>query len=130
MDRAAMTERVLRAMDDPHMTILAHPTGRLLLSREPYDLDLDAVLEKAAQLGVAVELNCDPRRMDLDWGFLHGARDLGVTIAIGPDAHSRTSLDNMEFGIAAARKGWLRRNDVLNTRDVQGVQAFARSRRP
>ena len=129
MDRVAMTERVLRALDDPRMTILAHPTGRLLLSREPYAIDLDAVLQKAADVGVAVELNADPHRLDLDWRHLQTARRLGVRIEIGPDAHSVTGLDNMEFGVAMARKGWLEPADVLNTASADEVLAFARARR-
>ena len=130
MDGAAITERVLRAMDDPRMTILAHPTGRLLLSRKPYDLDVDAVLRKAAATGVAVEINCDPKRMDLDWRYLKRAKALGVTVEIGPDAHSAASLVWTELGVAMARKGWLEPGDVLNARDAAGVQAFARRRRP
>lgn len=129
MDGAAITERVLRAMDDPHMTILAHPTGRLLLSREPYALDVDAVLQKAADVGVAVELNCDPHRMDLDWRYLKRARDLGVTVEIGPDAHSARSLEWTDLGVSMARKGWLRREDILNARETDEVLAFARRRR-
>ena len=129
MDGPAMTERVLHAMDDPHMTILAHPTGRLLLSREPYALEIDAVLEKAAATGVAVEVNADPHRMDLDWRYLQRARELGVTIEIGPDAHSRAALEWTDLGVAAARKGWLEPRHVLNTRDAEGVLAFARARR-
>jgi DNA polymerase (family X) len=129
MDGTAMTDRVLRALDDPRLTILAHPTGRLLLSREPYALDLDAVLEKAARLGVAVELNADPRRLDLDWRHLRAAKRLGATVAIGPDAHSTRGLDNMEVGVGIARKGWLERGDVLNARSAADVVAFARARR-
>jgi DNA polymerase (family 10) len=129
MDGPAITERVLRAMDDPHMTILAHPTGRLLLSREPYALDVDAVLQKAADVGVAVELNCDPHRMDLDWRYLRRARDLGVTVEIGPDAHSARSLEWTDLGVSMARKGWLRPEDVLNARETEAVLAFARRRR-
>jgi DNA polymerase (family 10) len=129
MDGAAMTERVLRAMDDPHMTILAHPTGRLLLSRDAYALDIGAVLEKAAEVGVAVEVNADPHRLDLDWRYLHRAKELGVTIEIGPDAHSRNGLDWTELGVAMARKGWLEATDVLNARDASDVTAFARRRR-
>ena len=129
MDGAAITDRVLRAMDDPHMTILAHPTGRLLLSREPYALDVEAVLQKAAAVGVAVELNCDPHRMDLDWRYLKRARDLGVTVEIGPDAHSARSLEWTDLGVSMARKGWLRREDILNARETDDVLAFARKRR-
>ena len=128
MDRDAMTTRVLRAMDDPHMTILAHPTGRLLLSREPYGLDLDAVFEKAAAVGVAIELNADPKRLDIDWRYLDRARELGVTIEIGPDAHSRAGLQWTDLGVMMARKGWIEPRHVLNARDADDVVAFARKR--
>lgn len=129
MDRASMTERVLRALDDPRLTILAHPTGRLLLSREPYGIDIDAVLEKAARLGVAVELNADPHRLDLDWRHVRTARQLGVRIEIGPDAHSVGGLDNMEIGVGIARKGWLEASDVLNAGSADDILEFARVRR-
>jgi DNA polymerase (family 10) len=125
MDGPKITERVLKALDDPRLTILAHPTGRLLLSREPYALDVEAVLEKAKDKGVAVELNCDPKRMDLDWHYLHRAKEIGTTIAIGPDAHSVAALDNMKLGVAAARKGWLSATDVLNTRSVEHLSSRA-----
>ena len=126
MDEPAMTERVLRALDDPHLTVLAHPTGRLLLSRDPYGIDIDAVLEKAAERGVAVELNADSHRLDLDWRHLRAAKKRGVTIAIGPDAHSTRGLDNTALGVMMARKGWLEADDVLNTGDVRAVLNFAR----
>ena len=129
MDGAAMTERVLRAMDSPYMTILAHPTGRLLLSRDAYAIDVEAVLQKAALVGVAVEVNADPKRLDLDWRYLHHAKELGVTIEIGPDAHSRGGLEWTELGVAMARKGWLERSDVLNTRDATAIVDFARRRK-
>lgn len=125
MNGSAMTERVLTALDDPRLTILAHPTGRLLLSREAYALDLEAVLERAAERRVAVELNCDPARMDLDWRLVRRAKELGVTIVIGPDAHSIGGLDNVAFGVASARKAWLEPRDVLNTRTVDELLAFA-----
>jgi DNA polymerase (family 10) len=115
-------------MDDPHTTILAHPTGRLLLSRDAYAIDVDAVLQKAAEVGVAVELNADPHRLDLDWRYLPRAKELGVTIEIGPDAHSRGSLEWTELGVAMARKGWLESTDVLNARDAADVVAFAERR--
>lgn len=129
MDRNSMTERVLRAMDDPHMTILAHPTGRLLLSREPYGLDLDAVFAKAAANGVAIELNADPKRLDIDWRYLDRARELGVTIEIGPDAHSRAGLQWTDLGVMMARKGWIEPRHVLNARSAEEVISFARARR-
>jgi DNA polymerase (family 10) len=129
MNRAAMTERVLKALDDPRLTILAHPTGRLLLSREPYDLDLDAVLERAREVGAAVELNADPHRLDLDWRHLRRAKALRLSVSIGPDAHSIHGLDVMELGVGIARKAWLEPHDVLNTRTADEVLAFARRRR-
>jgi DNA polymerase (family 10) len=129
MDRVAMTERVLRALDDPQLTILAHPTGRLLLSRDPYAIDIDAVIEKAAGVHAAIELNADPHRLDLDWRHLRRAKHQGVMIEVGPDAHSTSGLDYMEIGIGIARKGWLERGDVLNTRSADDVIAFARARR-
>ena len=129
MDQAAMTARVLRALDDPHLTILGHPTGRLLLSRDPYPIDIDAVLEKAASLGVAVELNADPKRLDLDWRTLRRAKTLGVTIAIGPDAHSTKGLETMRIGVGIARKAGVEAEDVLNAWDVDDVLAFAGARR-
>jgi DNA polymerase (family 10) len=129
MDGRAMTERVLRALDEPFLTILAHPTGRLLLSREPYALDVDAVIEKAAENGVAVELNADPHRLDLDWRHLITAKRKGATVALGPDAHSVNALDNVAVGVGMARKGWLEASDLLNAREADGVIAFARSRR-
>jgi DNA polymerase (family 10) len=128
MDGDAMTKRVLAALDDPHLTILAHPTGRLLLSREPYALDVEAVLEKAAQVGAAVELNADPHRLDLDWRYCRRAKELGVTIEIGPDAHSTPGLDNVHFGVGMARKAWLEAGEILNTRSADEVVAFARRR--
>jgi DNA polymerase (family 10) len=129
MDGDAMTKRVLAAMDDPHLTILAHPTGRLLLSREPYAINVEAVLEKAADVGVAVELNADPRRLDLDWRYCRQAKELGVTIEIGPDAHSTAGLDNVHFGIGMARKAWLEAGEILNAQSAEDVLAFAQKRR-
>ena len=129
MDLASMTSRVLRALEDPRLTILGHPTGRLLLSREAYAIDMEAVLEKAGAVGAAVELNADPHRLDLDWRLLPRARECGIPIEIGPDAHSTAGLDNIRYGVGMARKAGLRAADVLNTRPAEQVLAFARGRR-
>jgi DNA polymerase (family X) len=129
MEAAEMTRRILTALDNPFVTILAHPTGRLLLNREPYAVDVEAVLDKAAEVGAAVELNADPHRLDLDWRYLGEARARPVQIAIGPDAHSTRGLDNMWTGISMARKGGLTAADVLNTRPADDVIAFAKRRR-
>lgn len=130
MTEAEMTARVLRALDDPHTTILGHPTGRLLLSRDPYAIDLQRVLERAAQRGVAVEVNADPHRLDLDWRMVRRARELSVPISLGADAHSVAGMSNVGVGVSIARKGWLSADDVLNTRDAAGFLAHARRRRP
>lgn len=129
MSEREMTDRVCRALDDPHVTILGHPTGRLLLTREPYAIDMHAVIEKAGEARVAIELNADPHRLDLDWRLCADAKAHGVPIEIGPDAHSTHGLDNVEIGVGVARKGWLSPDDILNTRDAAGVLAFAGARR-
>jgi len=129
MDRETMTTRMLRALDDPHVTILGHPTGRLLLSREPYAIDMEAVIEKAADKGVTLEINADPHRLDLDWRHCQLAKSLGCSFEIGPDAHSTRGLANMEFGVGIARKGWLEASDVTNAMSVDKIMEHLRRRR-
>jgi DNA polymerase (family 10) len=129
MDEPAMTARILTAMDNPCLTIIGHPTGRLLLSREPYPVDLDAVIARAGERGVAIEINADPHRLDLDWRRLPQARAAGVPISIGADAHGLNGIANMELGVAMARKGGLVAGDVLNTLTAEEFMAFARRRR-
>jgi DNA polymerase (family 10) len=129
MGEPEMTERVLRAMDDPHLAIVGHPTGRLLLTRDPYPLDLERILAKAAERGIAVEVNADPHRLDLDWRSVRRARDMGVRVSIGADAHSVAGMANVAVGLGMARKGWLEAGDVLNTRDAEGFLSHARKQR-
>lgn len=126
---AEMTARVCRAVANPFLTVLGHPTGRLLLQREPYAIDMHAVLAAAAEHGAAVEVNADPHRLDLDWRLGAEARRLGLTVEIGPDAHAPVGLDNMEFGVAAARKAGFGPAAVLNARSADEVLAFARAKR-
>lgn len=126
---AEMTARVLAALDNPYLTILGHPTGRLLLSRDAYAIDLEAVFAKAGACGVAIEINADPHRLDLDWRVLRSARAHGVMISIGSDAHNLAGLGNVAYGVGIARKGWLGPAEVLNTRSAEGFLAFARARR-
>ena len=123
-----MTARVCNAMDAKYLTILGHPTGRLLLSRDAYQIDMERVIAKAGERGVAIEINADPRRLDLDWRLLELARSHGVMISIGADAHNLRGLDNARFGIDMARKGGLDKDAILNCRDVDGFLEFARSR--
>lgn len=120
-DEAKQTERVIRAISNPHITMLGHATGRLLLAREPYKINLGAVIEAAAKTGTIIELNCTPSRMDMDWRWWKGAREKGVMTSINPDAHSAAELSYVESGVGAARKGWLRASDVLNTRSAAEV---------
>lgn len=129
MNEAEMTRRVLSAMDDPHLAIIGHPTGRLLLAREPFAIDLEKVFAKAALRGIAVEVNADPHRLDLDWRLVRQARAAGVTISLGADAHSTSGMSNVAVGLGIARKGWVEAPDVLNTRDADSFLAFARQRR-
>lgn len=119
-----MTRRICRAMENPHVTMLGHPTGRLLLKREPYPLNHSRIIDCAAATGTVIELNCNPLRLDMDWRWWHRARDLGVLCSINPDAHSTARLHHLGFGVRLARKGWLRREDVLNTRTTAEIETF------
>ena len=125
MNQAEMTQRMLAAMDNPCVTIIGHPTGRLLLARNPYPIDLDAVLDKALERGIALEMNADPHRLDLDWRLLRRARDRGIMVSIGADAHSIPTLRHVDNGIGIARKGWLTAENVLNTLTVDEFLANA-----
>ena len=120
--REAMTARLVKALANPHLTMLGHLSGRLLLSRDPYDFDLEAVLEAAAMHGKAIELNANPHRLDLDWRHLRRARALGIAIAINPDAHSPEGLGHVRWGVEMARKGGLTAADVLNTAPLEVVR--------
>ncbi|HET9066172.1 MAG TPA: DNA polymerase/3'-5' exonuclease PolX [Gemmatimonadales bacterium] len=129
MNEAEMTSRFLRAIESPYVTLIGHPTGRLLLSREGYPVDLDQLFEAAGRAGVGIEINADPHRLDLDWRVLRRARAAGVMISIGSDAHNLGGLDNVDFGVAIARKGGLGPADILNSRRAEEFLAFARARR-
>lgn len=129
LPRAEMTARIVRAVSDPRVTMLGHPTGRLLLARDAYAVDLDAVIEAAARSGTMIEINANPHRLDLDATHCRRARDQGVTIVINPDAHSTGGLADLGYGIAVARRGWLRRGDVFNTRPLKAVTRALEERR-
>ena len=114
-DKKTMTERVCRALENKHVHILGHPTGRLLLKRPEFDIDLEAVFGVAKRHNIIMELNAHPQRLDLNPGNLRAATRTGLKIAINTDAHWTTELDHMKFGIFQARRGWLRKDDVINT---------------
>jgi len=115
LTRKKQTERILRAMDNPHFSIFAHPTGRLLGERPPYDVDMERLMEGAKQRGCFFEVNSEPDRMDLDDAACRMAKEMGLRLAISTDAHALDGLDLMELGVAQARRGWLEKNDVINT---------------
>ena len=113
-----MTKRIIKAMSNKYVDMLGHPSGRLLLARDSYRVNMETVLGAAAEHGVCMELNANPHRLDLDWRWGALARSLGVKICVNPDAHHVDGLDDVQYGIGIARKGWFTRNDVLNCLDV------------
>ncbi|MFO0844632.1 MAG: DNA polymerase/3'-5' exonuclease PolX [Gemmataceae bacterium] len=129
LSREEMTERIVRAVRHPRVTMLCHVTGRLLLQREGYQVDVDAVLRAAAQSGCLVEINADPHRLDLDWVGCKRARAVGVTLVINPDAHSTHGLANYLFGVDVARRGWLEKADVFNSRGAAEVAEYFAQRK-
>jgi DNA polymerase (family 10) len=123
------TKRVLRALENPYTSILGHPTGRILLSRDGYALDLEAVIDRAGELGVCIEINASPLRLDLDWRLLRRAKERGIKIPICPDAHATAGIEEMRYGVNMARKGWLGPEDVPNTLGTEALLAFFKGQR-
>ena len=128
-DAQQMTDRMLRAIDNPHVDIVGHPTGRMLLKREPYAVDIEAVVAAAARRGVALEINAQPHRLDLNDVHARLAHDGGVKIVISSDAHSRQAFGTLRWGVLVARRAWLTPSDVLNTRSYDDFQASLRRNR-
>ncbi|HZI14661.1 MAG TPA: PHP domain-containing protein, partial [Myxococcus sp.] len=129
MDEEQMTRRVLSAFDNPHLHILGHPTGRLIQSREPYPLRMEAVLDKAAERGVVVEVNGKPERLDLKSEYVRLAVQRGVKMVVSADAHKAADLGNLAFAVATARRGWARREHILNTLPADGFVSTLRQLR-
>ncbi len=130
-ERREMTDRVIRAITNPHVDILGHPTGRMLLKREAYPIDVEAVIDAAAPLGIAIEINSQPYRLDLHDVHARLARDRGVPIVISSDAHARHAFATLRWGVTVARRAWLRPADVLNTQPFDDFRAsLRRHRRP
>lgn len=129
MSRDEMTARVCRAVEHPATVILGHPTGRLLLEREPFQIDLERVFEVAAASKVAIEINASPWRLDLDWKYIRQAKKAGCLFSINPDAHHVAGIAEVEYGIGVARKGWLGPDDVINTMSLKEFRAWLSGRR-
>lgn len=126
LTRAKQTERVLRALDNPYFNIFAHPTGRLLSRRQPYEIDLEKIMYAAKERNCFLELNAQPDRLDLNDIHCKMAKEIGLKVAISTDAHSSNGLGNIRFGVAQARRGWLEPDDVINTRSWAKLKALLR----
>ena len=124
MPEAQMTRRILSALDNENVNILAHPTGRIIGEREPYGVDIEAVIEGAVERGVALELNSFPDRLDLRDIHCRAARDAGAKISIGTDSHATVHLGNMRYGVGTARRGWCEAGDILNTMSLAKLKKF------
>ncbi len=123
-DEKEMTRRIIKALKHKHVTMLAHPTGRLLLSRDGYPVNMTEVINCASDYGKIIEINAHPTRLDIDWRLLKYAKEKGVMIAINPDAHNVEGLKDVFYGVGIARKGWLEKKDVLNTRPLKDVLSY------
>jgi len=124
-----MTNRIIKAIENKFTTMLAHPTGRLLLARDPYKVDIIRIINAAAENNVDIELNASPFRLDLDWRMCKYAKEKGVKIFINPDAHSLKNLNDYKFGVNTARKGWLEKSDVPNTFSVEKIINYLKNKK-
>ncbi len=124
-----MTERVIAAVSNPCVDVLAHPTGRLLLSREPYAIDVEKVVAACAANGVAIEIDGHPSRLDLDWRFVRAGKELGARFVVSLDAHTAEDFANLPYGVSNARKGWLEKSDVLNCLAAGAFRKWVAERR-
>jgi DNA polymerase (family 10) len=122
LSRKKMTERVLRAMDNPYFNIFAHPTGRLINKRDPYQIDLYRIMEAARERGCFLEINANPDRLDLSDRHCKMAKDMGLKLAISTDAHSIADMDFIRYGVDQARRGWLEPDDIINTRSLKQLK--------
>jgi DNA polymerase (family X) len=129
LSEAEMTRRIIRAIENPYITALAHPTGRLLLKREPYIVDIPAILDAAAATGTWIEINAAPKRLDLDWRWWPLAKKKGVKCVINPDAHRVERLQDLWFGVGVARKGWLTKADVMNCLPLGEIEKALQTKR-
>ena len=124
--RSGQTQRILRALDNPHVRMLAHPSGRLIDEREAYAVDMEKIIRKARMKGIALEINSHPDRLDLSDTYCQLAKSEGASFAIDSDAHSSFELDGLRLGVGQARRGWLEKADVINTRSIGELKAWLR----
>lgn len=124
MESNEMTERIKKAMGNKYVTMLGHPSGRLLLVREPYNADMEEIMKTARDYGKVLEINANPHRLDMDWRYLKRGREMGVKFVINPDAHNVKGVYDTVYGVNAARKGWLQSCDIINTMDLPRIQEF------
>ena len=119
-----MTKRLIRAMENEHVTMLGHLTGRLLLKRDPYAVNIEKIIDCAAETRTIIELNCNPWRLDMDWRWWKKAAEKGVLTSLNPDAHATEQLQFLAYGARLARKGWLQRQDVINCLPLDEMKAW------
>jgi DNA polymerase (family 10) len=129
MEEAQMTDRILRAIEHPYVDVLGHPTGRLILKRDGYKLAFEKIVEAAARTGVALEINSQVDRLDLDDSKARFAKDRGVKLIIDSDAHSPAGMGALRWGVVTARRAWLQPADVINTQPVDAFRASLRRNR-
>jgi DNA polymerase (family 10) len=115
MDKDKQTDRILRAMDNPYVNIFAHPTGRIINKREPYQFDFEKVMNRAKENNIIMEINAHPERLDLNDINIKAAKEIGVKFSISTDAHSIEEMNYMKYGVWQARRGWIEKGDVINT---------------
>ncbi|MFP4021564.1 MAG: PHP domain-containing protein, partial [Halanaerobium sp.] len=129
LEEAEMTERIIKAVKNPHVNLIGHPRGRMLGGREPYAVDLEKVIQAAADNNTALEINASPQRLDLDAEWARKAKKAGAKISINTDAHHYKEYSDMELGVATARRGWLEKEDVINTFSVKELNKFFKSKK-
>jgi DNA polymerase (family 10) len=129
LDKETQTARLLRAVENPCTTILGHLTGRQLLRRHGYDIDVERVLQACARYGVAVEINANPYRLELDWRWHQRALELGCMLSINPDAHSTSEIDLTHWGVQIARKGGVPKDRVLNCLELPAFRKYLQQRK-
>ena len=129
MNEDEATKRLEKVMNNPFTTILGHPTGRLLLAREGFPVNMQYIIDLAKKNGIVIEINANPHRFDLDWRHCKYAKEKGVMIAVNPDAHNIEGIKDVDYGIGIARKGWLEKQDILNTMGAAEIHLFFQSKR-